>query len=295
MRSLFSRRSGGTALRALQLPASNSRDERRAASSHAAAVTAGKKALAALALSPAKAPLVGPAVVSFLQFAPPLVCQALWAAPYPTMKEAEKKGSTEGLPPLGYFSMFANGYLWTAYGYTAGMDPTIMLPNMTGMLAGAYYTSKFIKYDSGAFNLAPYKAGTAAAILGVTAVVATQDVATAQQILGYGGCAIVVAMFSGPLQVIKEVLDTKSTKNLPFPMAIATVANCTLWASYGGLVIHDPFIWGPNVLGLASGLTQLGLFAKFGIHKTEPEPELSVDSTPTADGVSDGEQDKKDA
>ena len=291
VRALFSRQSGGVALRALQLPVS-SHNERRSASSHAAAVSAGKKALAALALSPAKPPLVGAAAVSFLQFAPPIVCQALWAAPYPTIKEAEKKGSTEGLPPLGYFSMFANGYLWMAYGYTAGMDPTIMLPNMTGMMAGAYYTSKFIKYDSGAFNLAPYKAGTAAAIVGVTSVVATQDVATAQQILGYGGCAIVVAMFSGPLQVIKEVIDTKSTKNLPFPMAIATVANCTLWASYGGLVIHDPFIWGPNVLGLASGVTQLGLFAKYGIHKAEPVPDLASAAT---DSVPDGEQSKKHA
>ena len=115
---------------------------------------------------------------------------------------------------------------------------------------------------------------------------------TAQQILGYGGCAIVVAMFSGPLQVIKEVVDTKSTKNLPFPMAVATVANCTLWASYGGLVIHDPFIWGPNVLGLASGVTQLGLFAKYGIHKAEAEPGLASAAT---DSVPDGEQSKKHA
>ena len=103
-------------------------------------------------------------------------------------------------------------------------------------------------------------------------------------------------MFSGPLAVIKvrgktskifvcisnvkrnfvrsqEVIETKSTKSLPFPMAVATVVNCSLWASFGGLVIHDPFIWAPNILGLASGLTQLGLFAKYGFAKEEPKVE----------------------
>ena len=80
------------------------------------------------------------------------------------------------------------------------------------------------------------------------------------------GCAVVVAMFSGPLMVIKEVIDTKSTKNLPFPMAIATVVNCSLWLGFGLLVIDDPFVWFPNVLGLGSGIAQLALFAKYGFH-----------------------------
>ena len=88
----------------------------------------------------------------------------------------------------------------------------------------------------------------------------------AQTSLGYLGCAVVVAMFSGPLMVIKEVIDTKSTKNLPFPMAIATVVNCSLWLGFGLLVIDDPFVWFPNVLGLGSGIAQLALFAKYGFH-----------------------------
>ena len=79
-------------------------------------------------------------------------------------------------------------------------------------------------------------------------------------------CAVVVAMFSGPLMVIKEVIDTKSTKNLPFPMAIATVVNCSLWLGFGLLVIDDPFVWFPHVLGLGSGIAQLALFAKYGFH-----------------------------
>ena len=32
------------------------------------------------------------------------------------------------------------------------------------------------------------------------------------------------------------------------------------------LVIDDPFVWFPNVLGLGSGIAQLALFAKYGFH-----------------------------
>ncbi len=129
------------------------------------------------------------------------------------------------------------------------------------------FSYTFTRYDSKQYDLTVYKVGAAAAIAGTTGVVAMMAPAAAQAVLGWAGVAVVVAMFSGPLQVIAGVVKSKSTRNLPFPMAVATVANCTLWGAYGALVIHDPFIWAPNVLGLASGLAQLGLFAKYGIHR----------------------------
>jgi hypothetical protein len=42
-----------------------------------------------------------------------------------------------------------------------------------------------------------------------------------------------------------------------------------MWSSYGGLVAFDPYIYGPNVLGLAATVVQLSLFAKYGIHKAK--------------------------
>jgi len=109
----------------------------------AGSVFPGLAGSSALALSAANAgPWVGGASLTFLTWAPVIACQAFWAAPWPTMKEVEKNGTTGGLPPLGYFSMLANGYLWMAYGYSADMNMTIIIPNFTGMLAGGYYTMK---------------------------------------------------------------------------------------------------------------------------------------------------------
>merc|ERR1711934_233453 len=228
----------------------------------------------------ATAEALSPGALYFLSTAPVLACQVLWMAPLPTIRTVQARGTTESLPPLPYFSMATNGYLWVAYGAAAGMDMTIMVPNLTGMLFGSYYCSQFIKYNSKEHNLQPYYAGSAAIVALVTGAVTMLPMATAQQVLGYTGCAVVVAMFSGPLQVIRKVLDDKSTRSLPFPMAIATTVNCICWGSYGWIVIEDPFVYLPNSLGLAAGLAQLSLFARFGIQSAADDDTSSSSDPP---------------
>ena len=90
--------------------------------------------------------------------------------------------------------------------------------------------------------------------------------AQAADAIGSLGCAVVVVMFSGPLQALKSVIDEKSTRKLPFPMAVATCMNCSMWTLYG-LAVQDAYIYGPNILGLLSGIAQLTLFAVFGFSK----------------------------
>jgi uncharacterized protein with PQ loop repeat len=71
-------------------------------------------------------------------------------------------------------------------------------------------------------------------------------------------------MCAGPLVAIKDVLASKSTAALPFGMTVATFINCILWTVYGGAVLDNWQIYGPNALGLVSAIVQLGLFARFG-------------------------------
>ena len=95
----------------------------------------------------------------------------------------------------------------------------------------------------------------------------------AQYAIGSLGCAVVVAMMAGPLQAVKTVIAEKSTKSLPFPMAVMTCINASLWFSFGFAVIQDPFVWGPNALGMASGVTQIALFAKYGLPPKQQDSE----------------------
>ena len=71
-------------------------------------------------------------------------------------------------------------------------------------------------------------------------------------------------MFSGPLTSIRSVLRDRSAASLPLAFTLVSCANTSVWLSYGALILHDPFIWGPNVLGLGAATAQLGLIARFG-------------------------------
>ena len=165
------------------------------------------------------------------------------------------------------------------------------------MLLGLLYTTIYVQNSSGQFNLTPYKRGTVVMLAVVSGawegglalstrsdthahppthtthntpgIAYVPPVQTAHRLLGYLGVCICLAMFGGPLQVIQEVLTTRSTRNLPFATACATFANCVLWSLFGVYVAKDPVIWGPNCLGLASAVVQLALFAKFGFAPTK--------------------------
>ena len=83
--------------------------------------------------------------------------------------------------------------------------------------------------------------------------------------LGYTGCTAAVTLMAAPLTVIKNVIETKSTANLPLIPSCMVVANASCWAGYGALVVHNAMIWFPNTLGLCAGLTQVGCFAMYGL------------------------------
>ena len=59
-------------------------------------------------------PLVGGHVVAVLRVAAPLSGVWLWLAPLPTLRGVEQAKTTGGLPPLPYYAMLANGWLWVS-------------------------------------------------------------------------------------------------------------------------------------------------------------------------------------
>lgn len=209
---------------------------------------------------------LSPTLVAFLQFAPPLACQAVFLSPMTTMKQFAKDGTTGDVSCIPYAAMCANGVLWMMYGAVKG-DVTIIAPNITGILFGAYYVKTFATYAPSGVSMTPYYAGIAALSGSVTAAAAFLDTAVAIDVIGLTGCAVVAVMFGGPLGSIKTVLKDKNTNSLPMHFTAASTVNCLCWVSYGALVIDDIYVWGPNLAGLIACFAQIGLYAKFGLPK----------------------------
>ncbi|KRY52579.1 Sugar transporter SWEET1 [Trichinella britovi] len=71
-----------------------------------------------------------------------------------------------------------------------------------------------------------------------------------------------VLNFASPLAVLKEVIKTKSCECLPLPLCAANLIVAAQWFLYG-LLVSDPYIKIPNMIGIALAVFQLSLFFIF--------------------------------
>lgn len=85
-----------------------------------------------------------------------------------------------------------------------------------------------------------------------------------ETLIGNIGVTICVIMFASPLSIIKLVLEKKSAKSIPLPFTILTTLNCFMWAVFGWFGMKDVNVYLPNLLGLASGIVQVGLKLLYG-------------------------------
>ena len=229
----------------------------------------------------ATAPLVGSSAVTFLQISPPIACKVLFLSPMAAMGQFRADGTTGGVSLITYAAMACNGLTWTTYG-ALGSDLTIMLPNASGFILGLYYCQQFYQHRAPDAVVAPYLGVATAFSTAVLGAAVTLPTETARLAIGYGGVAVCIAMFSGPLAAIKTVLHERSAAALPLAFTLASTVNCTLWTSYGALVIHDPFVWGPNGLGFVASVAQLGLIGRFGSAAPKGTPILTQPTQKTS-------------
>ena len=101
------------------------------------------------------------------------------------MRQFRNNGTTGDVSALPYAAMAANGAAWTAYGLLNG-DYTIMLPNASGFVLGAYYCSQFYIHRAPGATVIPYFGGAAAFVASVGAAASALPAETAK--LGIG-CA----------------------------------------------------------------------------------------------------------
>ena len=205
----------------------------------------------------------GPEAVQFLTVAPPVLLQFVFFSPLPAVKQFRDSGTTGDVSIMPYSMMVANGTLWFTYGALLS-NPTIMLPNVTAIALGSAYVATFLRYRSPQAVTAPHLATSAGLITAIVGSAVVLPLETAQSFIGYLGCGVCAAMFAGPLAAMSTVLRDRSAAAIPLGFTVFSTVNTTVWLGYGLLVLGDPFIWAPNVLGLASSLTQLGLLVRFG-------------------------------
>ena len=200
------------------VPPANHKRELHGSSGFLAAAAAEPAASTAVA---AASPLLGPGAVQFLSVSPALAAQVLFLSPMSAMKQFKEDGTTGSVSVMPYAAMCANGAAWLTYG-ALGMDFTIMVPNASGLVFGAYYCQQFYKYRNPEATVMPYFGGGACFVAAVLGAAATLPAASAKVLIGYAGCTLTALMFVGPLASIQTV---SAPKFVPSRVRLSMIAS----------------------------------------------------------------------
>ncbi|KAJ3093009.1 hypothetical protein HK102_013283 [Quaeritorhiza haematococci] len=92
---------------------------------------------------------------------------------------------------------------------------------------------------------------------------------------------VLITFYSSPLSVVYDVIRTKNSASLLWPLGLANLITSLLWAAYG-IAIKDWFIIGPNAVGILTGLVQLFLCVIF---PRKPMVSPDIPSATSAEGI----------
>nr|XP_006811657.1 PREDICTED: sugar transporter SWEET1-like [Saccoglossus kowalevskii] len=77
--------------------------------------------------------------------------------------------------------------------------------------------------------------------------------------LGLAASSVTIAMYASPLAQLREVINSKSTRSMSFPLSVATFIAASLWTLYGFL-LDDLYVMIPNIPGMMTSIIRFCLF-----------------------------------
>ncbi|KRY76413.1 Sugar transporter SWEET1 [Trichinella pseudospiralis] len=180
----------------------------------------------------------------------------------PMCKSIIRKKSSEGVSPVPFAMCAVSCFFWLQYGILKH-DRTIVLINLVGfILQVLYYMVLYSHSKQKSFiHLIMLAAILSCSALQYYLMKSTNHNTTLNN-LGKMCLVLNVLNFASPLAVLKEVIKSKSCESLPLPLCAANLIVAAQWFLYG-LLVSDPYIKIPNMIGIALAVFQLSLFFIF--------------------------------
>ncbi|KAJ4712310.1 Bidirectional sugar transporter SWEET [Melia azedarach] len=197
-----------------------------------------------------------------------VISLGLFLSPIPTMVKIAKQKSVGNFKPDPYTATVLNCAMWVFYGLPiVHPDSTLVITiNGAGFVIELVYVTIFLIYSNWTKRRKIVIALILEAIFIAVMVFVTlfffQTTKDRSMIVGLVCVVFNIIMYAAPLTVMKMVIQTKSVKYLPLPLALANLCNGAIWAIYA-LLRFDPYVLIPNGLGTISGLVQLILYGVF--------------------------------
>ncbi|KZC12210.1 Sugar transporter SWEET1, partial [Dufourea novaeangliae] len=176
-------------------------------------------------------------------------------------KDIYKKGSSKGFDPMPFLGGIGMCILMLRYALIL-RDPAMINVNVFGLLTNIAYMAVYYYYS-------PHTTDTLALIGKVAAFVmvflAYAQLESPEKVEYRFGLIVTILLFlliGSPLIHLGEIIRTKNTDMLPFPLIFMGTLVSFQWLLYG-LIINNVFVIFQNVVGFLLNVMQLSLFVIF--------------------------------
>ncbi|KAL5006552.1 hypothetical protein ScPMuIL_015358 [Solemya velum] len=181
-----------------------------------------------------------------------------------------KKGSTGDISSFPFIAYFIACCLWLRYGVLENIF-AVTIVNGFGAVTQFTYICIFYMYTKRRNHfLRMLFFGCCLLLLPLVYVKYFQlDHKKAQNHFGMICVGMTIIGYAAPLASLTDVIKTKSTDCMSFPLVFVNFVVAIEWFLYG-LLIKDFYLQLPNFLGFVLALMQLGLFIRYPGKKTPP-------------------------
>ncbi|KAK9724741.1 hypothetical protein RND81_05G095700 [Saponaria officinalis] len=194
----------------------------------------------------------------------------LYAAPILTFCSIIRKKSTQEFSCVPYIVALLNCLLYTWYGLpivSCGWENfSLITINSLGILLESSFIIIYLCFASTRVKAKVAAMTTAiVAVFGVTSLISAfvfHNHHDRKVFVGSIGLVASVAMYSSPLVAVKQVIEMKSVKYMPFYLSFFSFLASSDWMVYG-ILSHDLFLTIPSLVGCPLSMFQLGLYCKY--------------------------------
>ncbi|KAM4014449.1 sugar transporter SWEET1 [Anomaloglossus baeobatrachus] len=171
--------------------------------------------------------------------------------------------SVDNIQFLPFLTTDVNNLGWLYYGLLKE-DWTLITVNSIGASLQSLYIVAFIVYTAEKrYPLYQVLLSLGVLVLGyMYFYLWVQDVDSRLSQLGLFCSVFTISMYLSPIVDLAQIIRTKSTKCLSFPLTVTTLLTSTSWVLYG-LQHRDPYIMVPNFPGIVTSILRLWLFWKY--------------------------------
>lgn len=184
-------------------------------------------------------------------------------------KDIYKKGTAKGIDPMPFLGGIGLCILMLRYALMLN-DSTMINVNIFGLLTNIFYMIVYYYYAPNTKEVLKliYKVTVFVVIFLVYAQI--EHPTNVEFRFGMVVTILLFLLIAAPLMHLKEIIKTKNTEILPFPLIFMGTLVSSLWLLYG-IIIGNGFVIFQNVVGFALCIAQLSLFVIFPSKKSRAE------------------------